>query len=158
MIEADKGHIVSIASVASFLGVGGMSDYCSTKAGVLSFHECKIRCILWWYYSLTSYSRFTALNQELKYHYKAPNVLTTSVHPLWVKTPLIKDFEKGIKGPLIDPQLVADNVVEQIIKAEGGQIFLPRMIKLVSLYRGIPNWIQEFVRASPSRDVLSCLK
>lgn len=138
MIRADKGHIVSVASVASFLGVGGMSDYCSTKAGVLSFHE--------------------SLNQELKYHYKAPNVLTTSVHPLWVKTPLIKDFQHGIKGPLMDPQLVADDIVNQIIKAEGGQLFLPRMIKASSLYRGIPNWIQELARAGPSKDVLSCLK
>ncbi|KAH7117949.1 dehydrogenase/reductase SDR family member 8 precursor [Dendryphion nanum] len=138
MIDVNKGHIVTVASVASYLGVGGMADYCSTKAGVLSFHE--------------------ALNQELKYHYKAPNVLTTSVHPNWVRTPLIKPFEKGIKGPIINPQQVADAIVAQIVKVEGGQLFLPRTAKLASWYRGAPNWVQELVRSGPSRGVLGCLK
>lgn len=85
-------------------------------------------------------------------------MLTTSVHPNWVKTPLIKDIEQSIKGPLIDPQTVADDVVNQIIKAEGGQIFLPRTVKVVSFYRGVPNWTQELARAGPSKAVLSCLK
>jgi NAD(P)-dependent dehydrogenase (short-subunit alcohol dehydrogenase family) len=39
MVKKNKGHIVTVASTASYVGVGGMADYCSTKAGVLSFHE-----------------------------------------------------------------------------------------------------------------------
>ena len=39
MIQAKKGHIVSTASMASFVQVAGMVDYCVTKAGVMSFHE-----------------------------------------------------------------------------------------------------------------------
>lgn len=41
MIERNKGHIVTVASMASFIGVAGMADYAATKAAVLSFHEGK---------------------------------------------------------------------------------------------------------------------
>jgi short-subunit dehydrogenase len=39
MITKNKGHIITIASTASYAGVGGMVDYTATKAGVLAFHE-----------------------------------------------------------------------------------------------------------------------
>jgi all-trans-retinol dehydrogenase (NAD+) len=39
MISKNKGHIVTVGSMASFMGIGGMGDYCATKAAVLSFHE-----------------------------------------------------------------------------------------------------------------------
>lgn len=39
MITGKKGHIISIASMASYTSVAGMVDYCVTKAGVMSFHE-----------------------------------------------------------------------------------------------------------------------
>lgn len=39
MIKRDKGHVVTIASMASFLSVPGMVPYCNTKAAVLSLHE-----------------------------------------------------------------------------------------------------------------------
>lgn len=39
MLKQQKGHIVSIASVASFVGVASMVDYSATKAGLLAFHE-----------------------------------------------------------------------------------------------------------------------
>lgn len=39
MIENNKGHIVTVASMASYVGVAGMADYTATKAAVLSFHE-----------------------------------------------------------------------------------------------------------------------
>jgi len=47
MIANNKGHIVTVASTASFIGVAGMADYSATKAAVLAFHEgrCAIRGI-----------------------------------------------------------------------------------------------------------------
>jgi NADP-dependent 3-hydroxy acid dehydrogenase YdfG len=39
MLEAKKGHIVSIASMASYLSCSGLVDYAATKAGVLTLHE-----------------------------------------------------------------------------------------------------------------------
>jgi len=39
MIAKNKGHVVTVASLASYVTVAGIVDYCSTKAAVLSFHE-----------------------------------------------------------------------------------------------------------------------
>ena len=42
MMAQQKGHIVSIASVASFTGCASLADYCATKSGVLGLHETLI--------------------------------------------------------------------------------------------------------------------
>jgi len=39
MLDAKKGHIVSIASMASYVSCCGLVDYAATKAGVLALHE-----------------------------------------------------------------------------------------------------------------------
>lgn len=39
MLDAKKGHIVSIASMASYFTCCGLVDYAATKAGVLALHE-----------------------------------------------------------------------------------------------------------------------
>lgn len=56
MIRANHGHVVTIASMASFVALGEMADYCGSKASALAFHE--------------------SLRQELKGWYHAPNVRT----------------------------------------------------------------------------------
>ncbi|KAH7393047.1 dehydrogenase/reductase SDR family member 8 precursor [Pyrenochaeta sp. MPI-SDFR-AT-0127] len=141
MIAENKGHIVTIASTASYVGVGGLTDYTATKAAILSFHE--------------------GLNQELKHHYKAPNVLTTSIHPNWVRTPLLKPVEKDLEkeGSVItEPTAVADKVVERIERCTGGQVYLPSTIAKVSLLRGLPNWLQESVRDGVSKTIYNSAK
>lgn len=57
LIKNNHGHIVTIASMASFLCQASNVDYASTKAGVLAFHE--------------------GIGQELRYRYNAPAVRTT---------------------------------------------------------------------------------
>jgi all-trans-retinol dehydrogenase (NAD+) len=39
MLRENKGHVVTVASVASFLGVAGLADYTASKGAALSFHE-----------------------------------------------------------------------------------------------------------------------
>lgn len=57
MVRKNHGHIVTIASMASFTSVGFMVDYSCSKASALAFHE--------------------GLAQELKHWYGAPKVRTT---------------------------------------------------------------------------------
>lgn len=59
LIRRNKGHVITMASIASFVAVGEMVDYCCSKASALAFHE--------------------GLRQELKFWYDAPNVRTRSV-------------------------------------------------------------------------------
>jgi short-subunit dehydrogenase len=46
MVKADKGHILTLASIASYITVPLNADYAASKAAVLSFHEgtkCRLR-------------------------------------------------------------------------------------------------------------------
>lgn len=136
MIKANKGHIVTIASTASYIGVGGLGDYNATKAAILSFHE--------------------SLSQELKHHYNAPNVLTTSIHPNWCRTPLLAPVEDELTqrgSVIIEPQAVADAVVARILGCAGGQIFLPADLSQVTALRGYPNWVQEKIRDGVTKTI-----
>ena len=47
MIARDHGHIVTIASAASFTTQLGVVDYAASKAGVLAFHEGLGQELLW---------------------------------------------------------------------------------------------------------------
>jgi all-trans-retinol dehydrogenase (NAD+) len=134
MLQHNKGHIVTVASTASFVGVAGMADYTATKAAILSFHE--------------------ALNQELRHHYNSPNVLTTSIHPHWVRTPLLAPIEDELKKrgePIIEPAVVADAIAESIVSCSSRQIMLPSDASKASYVRGMPNWLQESLRSGVSK-------
>ena len=39
MVKRDKGHIVTIASIAGLLGVAGLSDYCGSKYAAVGLDE-----------------------------------------------------------------------------------------------------------------------
>ncbi|KAJ5884851.1 hypothetical protein N7495_009361 [Penicillium taxi] len=141
MIQKNRGHIVTVASVASFVAVGEMVDYCCSKASALTFHE--------------------GLKQELKYWYNAPNVRTSIIHPLWVDTPMIKgftDYQSVFGQPVMSPDLVSQKVVEQIISGKSGNIILPKMISVSSSLKALPLWMQEVVRSFVSSIVYQVAK
>jgi all-trans-retinol dehydrogenase (NAD+) len=46
MIKKNKGHIVGIASMASFVCPPSIVDYGATKAGVMAFHEGEQYCLI----------------------------------------------------------------------------------------------------------------
>ena len=134
MIARKKGHIMSTASMASFFGVASMVDYCTTKVGLLAFHE--------------------GLIQELKYRYNCPEIKTTIVHPGWTRTRLIQRVEEDLKRagtPILDPKSVADAMVKQILEVKSGQIILGPSI--ASMLRALPTWLQEKVRDKNSQFV-----
>ncbi|KAL5619800.1 hypothetical protein FOVSG1_002022 [Fusarium oxysporum f. sp. vasinfectum] len=60
MIERNHGHVIAIASMASFITIPSNVDYSCTKAAALAFHE--------------------GLAQELKHRYSATNVKTRNRH------------------------------------------------------------------------------
>jgi all-trans-retinol dehydrogenase (NAD+) len=136
MIKHKKGHIVTLASLASFVGTAGFCDYSASKAGVLALHE--------------------GLIQELKHRYDAPEIKTSIIHPYYVDTKLASPFMRNLKQkkrPIMDPQTVADATVQQILSGKSGQICLPKRMGRGSLVRGLPWWIQEVVRDGTKHDV-----
>ncbi|KAB8079670.1 hypothetical protein BDV29DRAFT_196791 [Aspergillus leporis] len=136
MVKRNHGHVITIASMASFVALGEMVDYCCSKASALAFHE--------------------GLSQELRYWYNAPKVRTSVVHPLWVKTPMIQPLtEVGhhFKQPILTPELVSAAVVKQILTQSSGQVILPNNLSVISLVRAFPSWLQEAARGRASKDL-----
>ncbi|KAH7161770.1 hypothetical protein EDB81DRAFT_925474 [Dactylonectria macrodidyma] len=134
MIQLNKGHVVTVASIASFIALATAADYSATKAGALAFHE--------------------SLACELKQYYKAPNVLTTVVHPNFVRTPLVEDFVDRLESSgvrLLTPDQIASEVVDQIKSKRGGQLIVPNSASAISGIRGWPTWIQELLRDTIGR-------
>lgn len=129
MIQLNKGHVVTVASIASFVALSKGADYSATKAAALSFHE--------------------SLASELKHFYKADSVLTTVVHPNFVRTPLVKDFgdrleEEGVR--MLSSDHVAGKIVDQVFSRRGGQVIIPDTQSPISSIRGWPTWLQVLAR------------
>ena len=137
MLAKEKGHIMSVASLASFVAVAGAADYSCTKAALLAFHE--------------------ALTGELKHRYKCPQIKTSIVHPNWTKSaitshPAVATGLKRIGARLLEAEYVAEAMVNQIVAAKSGQLVLgPPM---VSKTRALPLWLQEIIRDSQANVVI----
>ncbi|KAI0403850.1 NAD(P)-binding protein [Xylaria palmicola] len=137
MIQTNKGHIVTVASIASFVALPAAADYSATKAAALAFHE--------------------SLACELKHCYKAPNVLTTVVHPNFVRTPLVESFANHLEKTgvrLLTPEHIAEPIVAQIKSRRGGQLVIPNSASGISGIRGWPTWVQELLRDTLGRSSL----
>ncbi|KAF7534925.1 hypothetical protein G7054_g5824 [Neopestalotiopsis clavispora] len=130
MVESDHGHVVSVASMASFVTVASVVDYGCSKAAALSFHE--------------------GLTQELKHRYNAPRVRTSIIHPHWVRTPMIEELLRKKPGivEVIEPGEISDAVVAQVTSGQSGQVILPKKFSYLSGLRGYPSWFQEKARAA----------
>jgi NAD(P)-dependent dehydrogenase (short-subunit alcohol dehydrogenase family) len=129
MLSQNKGHVVTMASLASYVALPTSVDYSATKAGALAFHE--------------------GLACEIKHLYKAPGVMTTIVQPDFVKTQMTKAYWAEVEaagGLLLTVDQVVDPVLRQIFSRRGGQIIVPQSRAVVSFLRGWPNWLQEVVR------------
>ncbi|KAH6652003.1 short-chain dehydrogenase/reductase 2 [Truncatella angustata] len=129
MIKLNKGHIVTIASLASFVALPSGADYSASKASALAFHE--------------------SLSTELKNIHKTPGVITSVVHPSFVQTPLIENLSGQLKAAgvvLLSSELVAYKILDQIFKRKGGQIIIPERVSIISTLRAWPNWMQELFR------------
>lgn len=135
MIEVNKGHIVTVASLASFVALTKGADYSCTKASALSFHE--------------------SLNAELRNGSKAPDVLTTVIHPNFVRTPLVAAFAKELeKGgvSLLTSDSVARQITDQVFACKGAQVVCPPRMGFVTAFRSMPAWLQFFVRNTAAKE------
>ncbi|KAK2616467.1 hypothetical protein QQS21_000509 [Conoideocrella luteorostrata] len=129
MIKVNKGHVMTVASMASFVALPKGADYSATKAAALSFHE--------------------SLAIELKHVYKADSVLTSVAHPNFVRTPLVKDFGHHLEAGgvrMLTPDGVAGAITDQIFRKRGAQLIIPPQQATVTGIRGWPTWLQVLVR------------
>ncbi|PGH00589.1 hypothetical protein GX51_05688 [Blastomyces parvus] len=134
MIRENHGHVVTIASMASFVALGEMADYAGSKASALAFHE--------------------SLTQELRLWHKAKKVRTSIVHPLWVMTPMIEKLTKPgtvFNMPTMTVDSVSKAIVKQVLSQRSGQVVLPAWQSGLRLMRSFPLWLQERARGIGSK-------
>ena len=87
-------------------------------------------------------------NELLSRYENGFTVATTSVHPSWHATGILKGFEKTLTehGIVADPASnVAKAVVEQVLAHRSGQIFMPRSAENQAKTRRLPIWLQDVV-------------
>uniref|UniRef100_A0A023EQU0 Putative hydroxysteroid 17-beta dehydrogenase 11 n=1 Tax=Aedes albopictus TaxID=7160 RepID=A0A023EQU0_AEDAL len=96
MMNSNKGHIVTVGSVAGLLGTYGCTDYSATKFACVGFHE--------------------ALYTELKTH-GYDNIHLTLVCPYYINTGMFAGCKPRLL-PMLEPKHVADSMVKSILKNE----------------------------------------
>lgn len=87
-------------------------------------------------------------------------ISTTSVHPSWHATGIIKGFEDKLRenGIVADPPSnVAKAVVEQVVAGRSGQIFMPRWVERQKGMRGFPIWAQDLMLGNISVNPLTLI-
>uniref|UniRef100_T1JB39 Uncharacterized protein n=1 Tax=Strigamia maritima TaxID=126957 RepID=T1JB39_STRMM len=93
MIMMDKGHIVTIASMAGMFGINHLADYCSSKFAAVGFDD--------------------ALRVEL-YADGRKNIQTTVVCPYFISTGMFDGINSKI-FPILTPEGVADSIVNAVL-------------------------------------------
>ncbi|CAK1555674.1 unnamed protein product [Leptosia nina] len=96
MIETEKGHIVTVGSVAGLLGTYRCTDYSATKFATVGFHE----------------SLFT----ELRAHGHS-TIHATLVCPSYINTGMFDGVTPRLV-PMLEPDYVAETMIDSIRKNE----------------------------------------
>ncbi|XP_022108132.1 17-beta-hydroxysteroid dehydrogenase 13-like [Acanthaster planci] len=113
MLEANDGHIVTIASMAGKQGSHRLTDYSASKFAAIGLHE--------------------ALRDEIDKVFNKPGVQTTVVCPMFIDTGLIHSTSTKRDGR---DMLKADEVVEQIVDGvlkNKRELLMPAVINWVSM-------------------------
>lgn len=129
MTKTNSGHIVNIASVASFVPAVGLSTYASTKHGLRAFGE--------------------ALHEELK----DSKIKVTNLYPFFTKTPMMESPQFGFKEKKAIPDFLMstpEDVIRDLIsgiKSDELHVF-PGLISRTTEFinRFIPDGMKFFMQ------------
>lgn len=85
------------------------------------------------------------LGAELVTIYKAPRIRTVLVNLAYTRTSLFQGFgvsSKAFFAPALEIDTVAQEIVEQVLSGESGQLTLPGFHKLMGIhFRSLPHWV-----------------
>jgi len=135
MLKEKKGHIITMSSVMGFVGCAQASDYCATKAALLSLHD--------------------SLRQELDTKYAAPHIRTTIVTPGLVRTPMTSTIDTLSKGsplpqwlheflfPPLPPHTVVKDIIAAIDTQESRDVTTPFLVHGARVMGSLPYWARD---------------
>ncbi|EJD53533.1 retinal short-chain dehydrogenase/reductase [Auricularia subglabra TFB-10046 SS5] len=132
MVKNNAGHIITVSSVMGLVGSAQMTDYCATKAGLISLHE--------------------SIRYELDNRYNAPKVRTTLVVPGHVNTPLFSTvtFPGSWLWTFLFPSLAPHSITKAVIAAvdeqESRTINMPFYVNFAWWAGALPTWARDFAQ------------
>lgn len=135
MINRNKGHLVTISSMAGLIGVCGLADYCGSKFAAFGFHE--------------------SIRFEL-FKTKKTGVKTTVVCPYYVNTGMFDGVkEKNFLLPILDADYAADQIVDAIL-TNREHLSMPYFASLIGIPRCFPvfmfDWFMRYLGVSDTMD------
>lgn len=129
MLRRNRGHLVAMSSLASFLGLPRLAGYCASKAGVNAL--------------------FDSLAAELR----GTGVDVTTVCPGWVRTPLTDQMKEPPPG-----MLEAGDAVQHILTAVAARkrfvAFPRRSARVLRVLRWLPLTWRDGVLAKRHRRIV----
>ncbi|XP_039312323.1 short-chain dehydrogenase/reductase family 16C member 6 [Solenopsis invicta] len=136
MLESNKGHIVSVASLAGQCGIPKLVDYCASKFAAMGFDE--------------------ALRMELEY--EGYDIKTTVVCPYFIRSTGMFDDVESRYVPTLRPNAVADRII-MAMRCNEKYAIIPGYLQILLTLKWIFPWpcVAMFLRglvrdASPSHD------
>ena len=117
MVEANRGHVVTVASAAGLVGVARQTDYSASKHAAVGFDE--------------------SLRVEL--HRIAPRVQTTVVCPYYIDTGMFEGVRTRV--PFLLPILKQEDVARRVADAiarDRRVLVLPPIVRLIPVLRVLP--------------------
>jgi NAD(P)-dependent dehydrogenase (short-subunit alcohol dehydrogenase family) len=140
MIAQNRGHIISISSGAAFMSAPNIGDYNMSKAAATSFQE--------------------TLQTELHYVHKTPGVRTSTIHPLYTATALLKNDDFGKQGSQLvtsaqPPEDVARMVVRTVVDYESRFLVCPEKMNMLIGMRNWKEWMQVYLYNGLAKSVLA---
>jgi all-trans-retinol dehydrogenase (NAD+) len=117
MLAHDKGHIVTIASAATFAALPRVTDYMASKFAAVGFNE--------------------ALRIDLRS--QGSSVRTTCVYPYFINTGLFAGAQTRFSWllPILEPEYVAERIVSAI-RNDRQRLIIPRFAVLALAMRWLP--------------------
>ncbi|KAH8262607.1 hypothetical protein KR026_002467 [Drosophila bipectinata] len=118
MIENDRGHIATIASLAGHVGISKLVDYCASKFAAVGFDEA------------------LRLELEVLGH---TNIRTTCICPFFIQATGMFDDVNARWVPTLNPNDVADRVIVAIKKNEKLAV-IPGFLKVLLSFKWTFPW------------------
>ncbi|ORY77783.1 hypothetical protein BCR37DRAFT_350830 [Protomyces lactucae-debilis] len=139
MIAANRGHVITISSGAAFLSAPKIGDYNMSKAAATSFTE--------------------TLQCELQYIHKTPGVRTSTIHPLYTATALLKNDDFGKQSSKLvtsaqPPEDVARMIVRTVMEYESRFLVCPEKMNMLIGMRNWKEWAQVYLYNGLAESVL----
>lgn len=123
MVKRNHGHIVNISSSSALVAPPEIVDYAATKAAIWSFSD--------------------GLSMELRHRYNAPRVRVTNCVYNYIRTPLLRHSHNPAQPqflvPLLHVKTVTQTMVDQLYSGYGGNIYLPGIIRYITMMVSPPD-------------------